>query len=131
MIKSFNDGKLVSNQKVLVYRNLNNGLFSIKDMKSSLVVAHGNEFVVVKANPYVSEIGRKRVLTEKQPNLHASIIGTYIDNVSKDDYTIVDEAYYNPYTTDKFISKSNGEVIKEGDFLFDNGKAYLIEIIYN
>ena len=107
------DGRTVSTgQKVMVYRNLHNGLWSIKDVKSDLVLGYAEE-VTLKGLPksnnkkarrtfHVIESGRQKVLKEKKKNVHAYVIG-YLENFT---YEALDKVvYYNPYKVSQFVAE--------------------------
>lgn len=88
-------------QMVKVYYNLHKKCFSIKDIKTGLVVAHGNNFSIFNPEFKVSEKGRQRVLREKKKNVHAYVIGMY----SGTTYQYLDSLeniHYNPYTVNRF-----------------------------
>lgn len=61
-----------------VYRNLNNGLISIKDKKTNRVIGYAEEVWINNPKFIVSEAGRQRVLKEKRKNVHAFIEGEII-----------------------------------------------------
>ena len=65
--------------KVDVYRNLHNGLYSIKARSGifkGLVVAHARQVWLDDVEFVVSEAGRARVLREKKKYVHAFVRGT-------------------------------------------------------
>ncbi|WP_441296444.1 hypothetical protein [Bacillus sp. UMB0728] len=126
MINLINERSLEQGQKVEVYRNLNKGkLFSIKDKKSGLVVAHGDSFKVTDVVCKVSEGGRQRVIKDKRKNVHAFLSATYAGECEVDKGEMT-ELYYDPYTLDSFINKVTGEKVAEADVVwFKDGKAYI------
>lgn len=130
MIQSYEERKLYSGDQIHVYRNLNSdNLFSIKSVKTGLVLGHGDNFIIKNAIPHVSESGRKRVLDKKQRNVHAWITGEMVGLADEDtEDGIYAEVYYNPYQVDRFVIKESGEPLGEYDvdFLFKDGKCYLI-----
>lgn len=129
MITPYKGRELHPKQRISVYKNLNNGLFSIKDPKSGLVVAHGENFVVVNGEPFVSETGRQRVLDSGVKGVHAWIKGYYGGEADKWPDGVWDvEAYYDPFKTKVFINKETGESIGKEDFLFRDGKAFVLDI---
>lgn len=126
VIRPYKERTINIGDPVIVYRNLNNGMFSIRCARANLVLAHGNSFIV-QGSPKVSEASRLRVIKEKRKSVHAFILGIFQEeDAEKYPYSIVDEAYYNPYTTDSFIYKKNNKKVTHGDFLFKDGKAYVI-----
>ena len=113
------------NQKVKVYKNLHNGLWSIKDAKSGLVLGHTNEITLFDCKYKVSQKGRERVLKEKQKNIHAYIVGHYMTDVFQTENkieTIIrkekETITYNPYKENHFTTLESGrtKVVKESDF---------------
>lgn len=109
MIRSYKGRKVDEGKVVSVYRNLNNGLLSIR--QAGLVVGHSEELYLKVGEYKVSEEGRKRVLKEKVKNVHASIEGKII---SEQEFNRIKkgegvEIYYNPYKVDKFTEKVSGE----------------------
>lgn len=129
MIQPYKDREVSIGDQVRVYRNLNNSLFSIKSVKSGLVLAHGDNFIVRNGVTHVSESGRKRVLNKKQRNVHAWITGELVGSAEDEaENWIYDEVYYNPYSLDQFLIKETMKQLGEYDvdFLFKDGKCYLI-----
>lgn len=109
MIRSYKGRKVDEGKVVSVYRNLNNGLLSIR--QDGLVVGHSEELYLKVGEYKVSEEGRKRVLKEKVKNVHASIEGKII---SEQEFNRIKngegvEIYYNPYKVAKFTEKVSGE----------------------
>jgi hypothetical protein len=62
-------------QRVKVYRNLQNGLFSVQF--GGLVVAHLATVQLTGVVFKVTETARQRVLAQRQRNVHAYAIGTF------------------------------------------------------
>lgn len=130
MIKPFKGRSLKSGQRVQVYRNLHNGLFSIKDKKTGLVVAHGNHIHLNDSSAVISLPGQQRARRSRMRNVHAWIEGTYLGDLDLSAVynLIVDphELFYNPYKTDTFIDKWTGEppVLLDRVYFYDT-KAYI------
>ena len=104
MLKCYKDRKLDKGQAVKVYYNLHKHVFSVKDAKTGLVLAHGNNIVIDSPLFQVNQKGRNRVLQELRKNVHAYVVGTYVGvtdllESQKEQY---DRVYYNPYSQDKF-----------------------------
>ena len=106
--------------KVIVYFNLHKKVWSIKALEGKMkgkVIAHRDYVFLYDAQPKVSEAGRQRVLKEQCKNVHAGVVGEWFDK--SDDrpsvWSIREQVYYNPYTTDKFIYKASGFEWKWGD----------------
>tara|TARA_R110000772_G_scaffold44284_1_gene101923 strand:- start:385 stop:801 length:417 start_codon:yes stop_codon:yes gene_type:complete len=62
-----------------VYRNLNNGLISIQDLSTGLVLGHASAIDLQEASFIVREAGRQQVIKEKRKNVHAFVRGKVID----------------------------------------------------
>lgn len=94
---------LVIGQKVKVYFNLHKKCYSIKDIKTGLVVAHSNEVTLVNCEFRVSESGRQRVLREQRKNVHAYVIGEYVWDIACPQEK---KAFYNPYKYESFVDEN-------------------------
>jgi len=85
------------NIRVFVYWNLHRKCWSVKALegeRKGKLVAH-EEFVVLRdATPKISEAGRQRVLREKRKNVHAGVVGEWVQG---DDAFDDSGALYNPY----------------------------------
>lgn len=112
-----------------VYRNLTNGLISIRDIKSGLVIGHAEEVILADSKFIVSESGRKRVLRENQKNVHAFVEGYIVDikgfldfksrlssiELINDNPTDNDDSVdvtYNPYRFETFVAIDDNRCIK-------------------
>lgn len=105
--KSYKGRTIDKTKKVMIYKNLHNGLFSVK--QNGLVVAHVESFCMDSVSFKVSEAGRQRVLKEKKKNVHAYIIGKIFDinklNVKTDFFASLvanQSIRYNPYKSNCF-----------------------------
>lgn len=65
--------------KVQVYRNLHNGLISIQDLSTGLVLGHAYAIDLKRADFIVREAGRQQVIKEKRKNVHAFVRGEVVD----------------------------------------------------
>mgnify|MGYP003635392358 FL=1 len=65
--------------RVQVYRNLNNGLISIQDLSTGLVLGHASAIDLQEASFIVREAGRQQVIREQRKNVHAFVRGKVID----------------------------------------------------
>ena len=99
--------------KCFIYFNLHRKCFSIKALEGAnkgRVIAHRNEALVFDATFKVSEAGRQRVLREQRKNVHAGVVGDWIDS-SSDNVTIDMVATngsaitYNPYKYSTFVHR--------------------------
>jgi hypothetical protein len=94
---------------VFVYRNIRTKTYSIKDVKSGLVIDRRDSgFLIQAAELVVSKAGRERVLREKVKNVHAGVRGFF--NTMEDDYELPPHAVkitYDPYKMAFFHIKDN------------------------
>ena len=120
--------------KVQVYRNLHNGLISIQDLSTGLVLGHADAIDLQGATFIVREAGRQRVIVEKRKNVHAFVRGRVIDVLNFKPYkgresimednsgwncTILQRGSllrtntmvsYNPYKAPHFVTPEGDEV---------------------
>ena len=102
-----------------VYRNLRTGNWSLRNTSTGLVYGHKDTVFLVRANPKVSQAGRKRVLEDRQKNVHAGILGTVIHTSSglADHQSVIEargyrEITYNPYKYSSFVYKDTEEPVE-------------------
>lgn len=90
---------------VFVYRNLHKNCWSVKDIKSGLVLSHTKRLILRQVMFQVSERVRDRIRETGRKEIHAGAIG-YISNAREcnelDDlhYSVVS---YNPYVNNHFV----------------------------
>ena len=106
--------------RVQVYRNLQNGMLSLKDPKTGKVLGHAAEVELDDVTCVVRQAGRKRVLREGQKNVHAFMYGmvTRMYNFKSYKHRKVQvdipskhqrcthpntEVVYNPYKYEQFV----------------------------
>lgn len=132
--QSFKGRVIDQAQRVEIYKNLHNGLFSIR--QNGLVVGHAKSFHITDVSFKVSNAGRQRVLKEKQKNIHAFICGRLLqvgcisDNNSFQRAAVEKQAIkYNPYTAGQFFRQYDGvqsgipcNVIIEGLYLMGHSE---------
>jgi len=90
-------------QEVFIYRNLHKNCWSIRDVKSRLVIGHATSLTLKGCTFKVSETGRKRVVREGRKNVHAGIQGLLI---SVEECCIgagKPAIKYNPYKNKSFM----------------------------
>lgn len=95
--------------RVKAYKNLNNGLISIKGKDSDgkeRVLGYCERITLSDASFTVGEGSRQRVIREGQKNVHAYVVGfvTDIDGLK----LVGDSFTYNPYTDSTFIDRATG-----------------------
>ena len=107
--QSYKGRSINVNIKAMVYKNLHNGMFSIR--QNGLVVAHVDSVVLSPALFKVNQSGRQRVLVEKKKNVHAYVIG-YVEGVNIDvEVGGMIPVSYNPYKFKHFYIKSTEEPV--------------------
>lgn len=109
-------------KRVRVYRNLHKDCFSVKCMKTGLVIAHVKEITLKDATFPVSKAGRARVLKEKRKNVHAFVQGIVDNNALVFGNTRI---CYNPYKKGYFFYCSNGREIKKANAVLVDLKGLL------
>ena len=93
-------------QEVEIYRNLNNGMWSIRDAKTKQILAHATAVSLHEPTFHVQPAGRDRVRRERRKNVHAYVKGRYImpylapPTEWDDQYQ---EATYDPYNNEYFV----------------------------
>jgi len=113
---------------VSIYRNLHNGLISIKSASSGLVLGHAQSVDIAWADFVVHEAGRQRVLRDKQKNVHAYVKGLLLNTSGFKPYkgrsigpvygaldtihkaTVVS---YNPYKAPHFVIKGTNDKVSK------------------
>lgn len=103
--QSYKGRSIDFSKKAMVYRNLHNGMFSVK--QNGLVVAHVESIVFDVAVFKVIQSGRDRVLIEKKKNVHAFVVG-YVKSVNEPmDVSEMKAVSYNPYKHSYFYYKED------------------------
>ncbi len=109
--------------KNYIYRNLHAGkAFSVR--YRGKVVQRLTEFVALGVTFKVNELGRLRVIEERQKNVHAFVVA---ESIIQTQFSIADlqKVSYNPYTMSSFTI--NGVPIREAQgVVFSNGHCYLL-----
>lgn len=111
------------NSRVMVYRNLTKGCWSVKSMKSGKVCFHADSIAIVNGTFKVSEKGRQRVIREKKKYVHAGVVGEVgISPTTLDGWTRI---RYNPYTTATFVDMNDMPIHNASSIYLDvDGKVY-------
>jgi len=96
--------------KVFCYRNLmRKGIvWSVRDVKSGLVIDRVSSVILKNVHLKVSQAGRARVLASKRKNVHAGIQGQRMNRAPKGVWV---QAQYNPYKSDSFVLTDSGRAI--------------------
>lgn len=98
-------------QRVRVYRNLHNGLFSV--LHRGRVVAHVPEVHLNDARFVVNEAGRQRVIKEQKKNVHAFVDGTVDHNPERGVQALPTGVTYNPYRFSSFVRAHDSSPIQK------------------
>jgi hypothetical protein len=98
-------------KKVRIYRNLNTGTLSAQEKtdKGWRVTMHPSRIKLKNAKFKVNQTGRKKVLKQKQKNVHAVIEGELVDTKSTIDGQKI---IYDPYKTSQFMLPSGKKVFE-------------------
>lgn len=120
-LQAYKGRTLEAGTPVKVYRNLHNQTFSIVDVATGLVVAHSEVVNLKDAKFVVSEAGRQRVLREKQKNVHAYVVGTFVSTHRE---SRRHEATYNPYKYETFVTSTQEPLHEAAAVTLKDGKVY-------
>jgi hypothetical protein len=113
-------------QEVFVYFNLHKRCFSVKDVKTGLVIGHTDKIELEEATFKVSEAGRQRVLREQRKNVHAGVKGKYVGCPKFIDMKSP-EATYNPYKYESFVNKATEEKLERASRVkLSNKKVFYV-----
>ena len=109
--------------KVMIYRNLTKGCWSVKNLSTNKVVMHMDELFLTDCEFRVSESGRQRVIRERKKYVHAGVRGILCDP-----HFFFDEpcqVRYNPYKNETFVTDDNLPV-KTSKYAFfrNDGKVF-------
>lgn len=116
LVMKFNTLK-PTGQEVFIYRNLHKNCWSIRDVKSRLVIGHATSLTLKECTFKVSETGRKRVVREGRKNVHAGVQGLLI-SVGDDLFEAGKPAIkYNPYKNKSFMCL-NKPLLKAEEIVF-------------
>lgn len=98
--------------KIFSYRNLNRKgvVWSLKNLKTGLVVGYATTALFKNVELKVSQAGRKRVLEQKRKNVHAGVQGELVKRLPPRLNWI--KAKYNPYVTETFVDDSGNPLTK-------------------
>lgn len=108
--------------KVKVYWNLAKRVYSVQH--KGKVIAHRDTMCLMNVHFNVSEAGRRRVLKKKSKNVHAFVVGTWIEEQKYADalgFVCSDmgtEITYDPYKYETFVTKTDYSPILTASFVF-------------
>ncbi|HFK1543388.1 TPA: hypothetical protein ACGXM3_005210 [Bacillus cereus] len=122
MLTYFKNRVIEESQKVNCFWNLHLNVFSLEGRtmengaKKNLVLAHGNNIILLNVKFTVRESGRQKVLREQKKNVHAFVKGNFMGIAGYNEKLILGagmrEAYYNPYKQDSFTDKETGKKLE-------------------
>ena len=92
------------------YKNLHNGLISLRCAVTGLVVGHVDQVRLTGVSFKVSQAGRERVLRDKKKNVHAVVRGT-ISPVQGEGFDRPLRVAYNPYKFSQFMLTAGSDVL--------------------
>ncbi len=109
--------------RVEVYWNLQSVCYSVRDCKTGRVIKYTNSLWIRNPEFVVRQAGRKKVLRDKQKNVHAFVRGelghgTLFPNKEGSIAT------YNPYKYSTFVDKKTEKVLY-------NAKYAMLETVNN
>jgi len=103
--------------KVAVYYNLHKHTFSLQSRSKDSygrVLEHTDHVILKNVKFTVREAGRKKVLDEKQKNVHAFAVGEVVSAV---DTRATERAVsYNPYRGAYFYDKASGDAVSGAEY---------------
>lgn len=110
-------------ERVFVYFNLHKLVFSVRDRRTGLVVAHSPTVRLEGAEFRVQEGGRQRVLREHRKNVHAGVCGK-VAEISDEVFTPEEgtEITYNPYKYDSFVTVEGEHPVEGAEIVLLSGK---------
>ena len=120
-LKPYKNRVLVPGKKVSVYRNLHNGLLSIK--QRGLVIGHIEAITLTQVKFKVSLKGHARVIEMKKKNVHALATGYPVAEGTPGEQT--ENIRYNPYTAPYFRG-SNEQRVDQVRELYINANGKMI-----
>jgi hypothetical protein len=116
--------------KVFVYYNLHKHLWSVKALEGEhkgKVIAHRNSVMLLSPEGKVSQAGRKRVLEQQQKNVHAGIVGEWLEQREPMGFDMWDEITYNPYKYEGFVYKDSEDAFDGASLAWmQDRKVYVI-----
>jgi hypothetical protein len=112
------DWQICTGLETQCYRNLNNGLISLRQKvgNSWLVVGHTDRLVLKNPRFHVSEASRQRVLVTRNKSVHAWAYGVLGGN-SLESLPALREIDYCPYTLPFFTWRGTEIRIERADLL--------------
>jgi len=99
--------------RVFVYRNLRNKCWSVKSMKTGLVIMHAQYLTLTDCTFKVSAAGRARVLRDRRKNVHAGVVGQWLNmgRTGNASGMLARKVTYNPYLRGEFYDASTNDAV--------------------
>jgi TPP-dependent indolepyruvate ferredoxin oxidoreductase alpha subunit len=104
--------------RVAAYYNLHKHTFSLQSRSKEnygKVIEHTDHVILKNVKFVVREAGRKKVLKEKQKNVHAYVVGELTPRVAQSGTESI--LSYNPYLGGSFYEKASGEAVSGADYV--------------
>lgn len=104
--------------RVQVYRNLNEGGYSVQSRETAnygKVIDHVDEITLVDARFVVQDAGRQRVREEGRKNVHAFVRGRKGSPAALEEGTPIT---YNPYAYDHFVDAQTEEPVAAAECVY-------------
>lgn len=112
----------IGGKRVRIYKNLHNGMWSIK--YKGIVIGYAKEIALANVTYIVSRAGRIRVLKEQRKNVHAFVEGYVSPHPKKQsEYS---EVSYNPYKFEYFYEKNTLNQINVSEYAILTNKLFSI-----
>ncbi|MED4728584.1 hypothetical protein P9597_10590 [Aneurinibacillus migulanus] len=103
---------LVKGQRVRVYLNLQrNGIFSIQDYKTGLVVGYAASVKLKSCSFVVRKAGQAKARAERVRNVHGFLVGDFDEADIKRPAEMTRCGYYCPFTTDTLVDEETREPV--------------------
>lgn len=93
--------------RVFVYFNLHRKVWSLRALEGARrgrVIAHAKTVHLADCTFRVSEAGRQRVLREQRKNVHAGVVGRWVQRAST---RCMRQVGYNPYKAATFVERKS------------------------
>jgi hypothetical protein len=118
----------MNKERVFVYRNLRfkGVMYSVKSLKTHRVILRTPVVYLTDVELKVSEAGRKRVLKEKQKNVHAGVVG-YMEPIGVDAFNCNIRVTYDPYKQDSFTRVHDGSKVKKAKSAYLERNVWIYE----
>ena len=108
--------------KVMIYRNLTKGCWSVKNLSTNKVVMHMDELFLTDCEFRVSESGRQRVIRERKKYVHAGVRGFLMESNFVFDESC--QVRYNPYLNETFVVGDTPVQTSQYAFFRKDGKVF-------